>query len=323
MPTFRAYGVVLLAVATSYPGPAAAQNYPDQPVRLVVPYPPGGSTDLIARLYAEKLSKELGQAVIVDNRPGAATNIGSEAVARAKPDGYTILFGGDGPTINSVFGPSPSFDPLTAFAPISLITRVPFVIAANPKAPFSNIKEFLAAARSVPGKYSISSAQLNLYVELLKNRAGVHLLHIPYKGGAQAATDAIAGQVDSVYALVPVLLPHIQAGKLKPLGITSSKRLEALPATPTLVENGVDYDITIWYGLLAPAGTPNSIVNRLAAATQSIVAKPDFVQKLSVVGAVATSSQPAELSAQMGAEKAAWQTAARTIPGLLQSTTNK
>ncbi|TDF61955.1 tripartite tricarboxylate transporter substrate binding protein [Cupriavidus sp. L7L] len=323
MATVRAYGIALLAVATLWSGSASAHDYPDHPVRLVVPYPPGGSTDLIARLYAEKLSKELGQAVVVDNRPGAATNIGSEAVARAKPDGYTILFGGGGPTINAIFGPMPSFDPLAAFAPISLIARVPFVVAANPKAPFSNIKEFLAAARSAPGKYSISSAQLNLYVELLKNRAGIRLLHIPYKGGAQAATDAIAGQVDSVYALVPVLLPHLQAGKLKALGITSNKRLEALPATPTFVENGVDYDITIWYGLLAPAGTPKPILNRLAAATQSIVVESDFVQKVNAVGAVAIASQPGELSAQMRAENATWQTVARTIPALLQSTANK
>ncbi|RZL66322.1 MAG: hypothetical protein EOP81_01105 [Variovorax sp.] len=295
-----------------------AQSYPDRAIRLVVPYPPGGSTDFIARLYAEGLSREIGQAVVVDNRPGAATNIGSEAVAKAKPDGYTVLFGGGGPTLNNVFGPKPSFDPLSAMDPVSLIARVPFMVAANPKTPFGTAQQMIAAAKATPGKYSISSAQLNVYVELLKARSKVNVLHIPYKGGAQAATDAVAGQVDMVFALVPVLLPQVQTGKLKALGVTSGKRLnKLLPNVSTFTELGVDYDIGVWYGLQAPAGTPAAILERLKEATHKVVGQAAFVDKLAAGGAEATSSQPAEMRKLMVDQQSVWEKLAVSAPELL------
>lgn len=309
----------LLAAGLQVAGVSAlAQDYPTQPVRLIVPYPPGGSTDFIARLYAESLGKELGQPVIVDNRPGAATNIGSEAVAKARPDGYTVLFGGGGPTLNTVFGPKPTFDPLTGLEAVSLIARVPFMVAANPKTPFGTAKDMIAAAKAAPGKYSISSAQLNVYVELLKARSDINLLHIPYKGGAQAATDAIAGQVDMVFALVPVLLPQLQAGKLKAIGVSSDKRLtKLLPNVSTFTELGVDYDIGTWYGLQTPPGTPPAIVERLLQATQKIVAQAGFADKLAAVGAEAVSSQPAEMRKLMVDQQAVWEKLAVSAPGLI------
>ncbi|MBI3375663.1 MAG: tripartite tricarboxylate transporter substrate binding protein [Betaproteobacteria bacterium] len=313
----------LLALVALSIAPAAAQEYPSQAIRIIVPYPPAGSTDIVARRYADFLSKDLGQSVIIENRPGASTNIGNDAVAAARPDGYTLLFGANGLVQNPVFGPIPSFDPMKSLDPISLVARLAFLVAANPKTPFSSAKELIVAAKAAPGKLSISSAQLEIYVELMKNRAEIDLLHIPYKGGAPATTDAISGQVDMVYALVPVLLPHVQSGRLKALGITSGKRVETLPAVPTFGEIGIDYHITIWFGLLAPAGTPKRVIDRLARATQQIVAHADFAQRLRATGVEAVSSQPDEFRAEMHNEAALWQKLARLMPSLVQTNPTK
>jgi tripartite-type tricarboxylate transporter receptor subunit TctC len=303
--------------------PASAQEYPANPVRLVVPYPPGGSTDLIARQYAEFLAKEFGKPVIVENRPGAATNIGGEAVAKAKADGYTLLFGGGGLVFNPIFGPVPSYDAMKAFDPVSLIARVPFVIAAGPKAPFASLKEMVAAAKAAPGKRSISSAQLELYVELLKSQAGINLLHVPYKGGAQAMTDTMGGQVDMVFALAPVLLSHIQSGTLKALAVTSAGRSEVLPSVPTLMENGIDYNISIWYGILAPAGTPEKIISRLASITKKIATHEDFMKKLSASGAEPVFNTPGEFQEQLRSESTFWQQIAKRMPHLVSGELKK
>lgn len=318
MDALRLARAVLVAACAGAAALAGAQDYPREPVRLIVPYPPGGSTDVIARLYAEGLGKELGQPIVVDNRPGASTNIGSEAVARAKPDGYTVLFGGGGPTLNSVFGPKPSFDPMTGLDAVSMIARVPFMVAANPRVPFGNVREMVSTVRAAPGKYSISSAQLNVYVELMKERAGTDILHVPYKGGAQAATDAVAGQVDMVYALVPVLLPQVQSGKLKAIGVSSARRLTAvLPDVSTFAEAGVDYDIGTWYALQVPPGTPAPVVARLARATRAIVAQPAFVERLTAIGAEAVASTPAEMRRQMQQQQAVWTRLAKAVPSLV------
>lgn len=175
----------------------------------------------------------------------------------------------------------------------------------------------IAAAKAAPGKISVSSRQLDLYVELLKNRAGINLLHVPYKGGAPATTDAISGQVDMVYALVPVLIPHVRGGRLKALGVASAKRIAVLPAVPTFVESGVDYEASVWFGLLAPAGTPKSVVNRLFIATQKIVAYPDFVEKRSPSGVTVVSSRPEEFRAQLVSEIAFRQQFAKHMPNLV------
>ena len=198
------------------------------------------------------------------------------------------------------------------------MSRVPFVLAANPKTPFNTGADLLAAARGAPGKLSVSSAQLDLYVELLNRKAGMSLLHVPYKGGAPATTDAISGQVNMVFALTPVLLPHIQAGKLKALVVTTGKRLNALPDVPTLTELGVDYDIAIWYGLMAPAGTPRAIVDRLAAATQKIMGSPEMMARIRAGGAEPVWSKPEEFQAELRRESAFWQQTAKAMPHLVK-----
>ncbi|GAA5232989.1 tripartite tricarboxylate transporter substrate binding protein [Verticiella sediminum] len=298
--------------------PAAAADWPQRPITLVIPYPPGGSTDMIARQYGELLGRQLGQSVIVENRPGASTNIGADWVARAPADGYTLLFGGNGLALNRTFGPQPSFDPDKAFAPVALLARVPFVVAAHPATPYGTPAELMAAAHKTPGKLTISSAQLNLYVELLKKRADIDLLHVPYKGGAQAVTDAIAGQVNMVFALTPVVLPHIQAGTLKPIAVSSAERVAVLPNVPTFKESGApEYVVTVWYGILAPAGTPPAIVERLAQATQTIVHDKDFSDQLTKTGVVLEASTPQGLADILAEETAFWRQLAVAVPTLV------
>lgn len=313
--------IVAAVIATLCLAPAAAlaQDYPSRPIRLIVPYPPGGTTDMIARVYADKMSANLGQTLIVENKPGASTNIGTDTVAKADPDGYTLLFSASGAVLSSIFGPKPTFDPLADFQPISMITEIPFVLAANPNAAFSTIPELATAAKAEPGKYTVSSAQLDLYVELMRNRAGLDILHVPYKGGAQSATDAMSGQVDMVFTLIPVVLPHIEAGKLRPLAVTSRARNSRLPDTPSLVEQGIDYDMTSWFALTGPAGLPQPVVNRLLKAAHEVVADKEFVTKLQEVGAVAVASTPEEVAQRTRAQQAMWQDVAKQLPHLVKT----
>ncbi|MDB5807163.1 MAG: hypothetical protein JWN73_4485 [Betaproteobacteria bacterium] len=313
----RAAGAALAAALLATAQCAAAQDFPAQPVHIVVPYPPGGTTDLIARQYAEFLGREVGQSVVIDNRPGAATNIGADAVARSKADGLTLLFGGVNQVLNPAFGPAPPFDLLGAMEPVSLVARTPFIVAGNPAVPFNNPKELVAAARAEPGKLTISSAQLDVYVELLKKRAGINLLHVPYKGGAPATADAIGGQVNMVYALVPVLLPHIQGGKLKAVGLTSARRVPSLPNTPTFMESGVNFESSVWYGLIAPAGLPKPVRERLAQAAQKIVANAEFAQKMRSGGADAVYAPPEEFKKQLEGELVFWSQTAKAMPQLV------
>ena len=294
-----------------------AQTYPSQPVRLVVPYPPGGTTDIVARQYAEYLTAAFKQTVVVENRPGGTTNIAAEAVVKSQPDGLTWLFSGVNQTINPSMGPVPSFDLLKVLTPVSLVARVPYVVAANSNAPFNRLDQLLSMAKSSPGKFTISSAQLDVYVELLKQRAGIDLLHIPYKGGAPATTDAISGQVHMVFALVPVLLPHIESGRLKAIAVTSTKRLPMLPNTSTLVEAGIDYDLSSWYGVLVPKATSTAIVERISQVTQHIAAMPSFVEKLRARGAVAEASSPSEFHQHIESELKFWAQIAKQMPKLV------
>jgi tripartite-type tricarboxylate transporter receptor subunit TctC len=311
--------LALASIAAAIALPAAAQDqWPTQTIKLVVPYAAGGTTDLIARRLGERLGRELGQTVVVENRPGASTNVGASAVANAKPDGHTLLLGSIFQLLNPAFGPDPGFDLLTKLEPVSLVAEMPFVLAANPKTPYSNGRELVAAAKADPKKLSVSHAQLDVSLELLNNKAGMELLLVPYKGGAPATTDAISGQVDMVYALVPVLLPHIQAGKLKALAVTTGRRLGSLPGVPTFTELGVDYDVAIWYGLLAPAGTPKLVVDRLAAAAQKIMSSPEMGQKIRAVGAEPAWTKPEEFQGMLRKDLVFWQQVAKTMPHLVQ-----
>lgn len=307
----------LLAAVTS---PALAQDaWPTQPLKIIVPYAPGGTTDLIARRLGDHLGRELGQTVLIENKPGAATNIGASAVVQAKPDGHTILFGGVGQVLNPAFGPNPGFELMSSLEPVSLVARMPFVLAANPKAVFNNARELMAAAKAKPGALSVSSAQVDVFVELLNTKADIKLLPVPYKGGGPATTDAISGQVDMVYALVPVLLPHLKAGKLKAIAVTSAKRSASLPDVASFAEAGVDYDVTVWYALFVPAGTPKMTVERLARATQRVLGSVELAQSIRSDGAEpAALARPDEVAAMVRSELAFWQGVAKALPHLVQ-----
>ena len=300
-------------------GAAAADDYSGPVLRIVVPFPPGGSTDGIARLLAEGMGKELGETVIIDNRPGAATNIGSEYVVKSKPDGYTLLFGGSSLIVNSVLGPKPSFDSREELVPVSTVAELPFILAAHPDAPFRTVRDFVDAARTEPGKHTISSAQLDNYIEKFKMAASVDILNVPYKGGAQAVTDVLSGQVDSAFALVPVVLPLIQTGKLRALGISSAKRLKpTLPDVPTFTESGVNFVMTIWYGLMVPDGVPEERLDRLNKAARKVIDTPEFGARLSDMGARAGSSTTQGMAQLLNQQRQAWEALVAKHPEMMQ-----
>ena len=298
--------LALAAPAAWHAGPARAQQDPGRPIRMVIPYPPGGSTDIVGRALAEAMTRELGQQVLVDNRPGGGTNIGAEAVATAKPDGHTVLFAGVQQAVNPVYGPLPPFDTLAAFEPVGLIASAPFVVAAHPSTPMRTGQELLAACRAQPDKFTVSSAQLDLFVELLNARAGMKMLHVPYKGGAQAAADAIGGQVNLVFAQVPALLAHLQSGRLRPLAVTSAKRFPGLPELPSFTELGVEYDVNPWFGLLAPAGTPAAIIARLEKEIARAMDTPEAREKLAAVGCEPYKGTAAGFAAQVRDDLPKW-----------------
>ena len=290
----------LAAATIAAPGAAWAQSYPSRPVRLIVPFPPGGTTDIVARAFVELLGRELGQQIVVEYKPGAVTNIGTEQAMRATPDGYTLLFGSSVMATNFATGPVPPFDPQKTLAPISLVNTMAYVVCANPAAPFSNVRELLAAARARPGRITMATASLEYVAKLLNAQSGVDILHIPYKGGAAALTDAISGQVDMAAALVPVMLPQIRAGKLKAIGVTSARRSGALPDVPTFIESGESrYRVEGWYSLHGPAGLPREIVRALSDATRKVLSNPEFVEKQRAIGSDIVSSSPEELATRL------------------------
>jgi tripartite-type tricarboxylate transporter receptor subunit TctC len=309
-------GVLLACLAAA---PAFAQNWPSKPIRLIVPYAPGGTNDRLAREYGEFLRKKLDQTVLVENRPGASTNIGSELVAKATPDGYTFLVGIDGLATNQFTGPAPSFDPQKELAPVSLLTRVPCLIAANNNFAGTSITEMIALARKNPERYSISSASLVLQVGLLNSGSKIKLTHVPYKGGAQASGDAMGGQVDMVIANVPVLAPFVRGGKLRALAVSSAKRSAAFPDVPTLKESGMsDAVFSNWYGLFAPAGTPEPIIKQMAALARQFVEDPAINKQLSSEGYQLEASTPAELAALLASDAAAANRFVAAHPGMFK-----
>ena len=287
-------GVVVAASQLS--GKSFAQAYPAKPIRLVVPYPPGGTTDIVARSFGELLGRELGQQIVIENRPGAATHIGTESVIRAATDGYTLLIGTSGLATNFATGPVPPFDPHKTLTPISQINEMAYVVCANPKTPFSNVRELIATARAAPGRLTLGSASLEYVAKLLNAQSGIDLLHVPYKGGAAAMTDAMAGQIDMAIALVPVMLPQIRAGKLKAIGVTSERRVGVLPEVTTFIETGESrYKVLSWYALHGPAGLPAEVVRRLSEASRKVLTDPEFVQKQRAIGSELAWSTPEAL----------------------------
>ena len=273
--------LVALALASAA---VSAQNYPTRTVRIVVPYAPGGNTDFTARVIAGKLTEIFGQQVVVENRAGGATNIGSDLVAKAAPDGYTILMGGAANAINMSLYQKLPYDTLRDFAPVSLCVKGANVLAVHPSMPVKNIKELIALAKTTPGKLNYASSGLGssnqMAGELFKIMAGVNIVHVPYKGNAPALTDTIGGQVEMIFSGVPLLVPHIQGGRIRAIGIGSLKRFPALPQVPTIDEAGLKgYEATTWFGMLAPIKTPKEIVARLNVEVGKILASAEVSEK--------------------------------------------
>ena len=263
---------------------AHAQTYPAKAVRIIVPFAAGGNTDFTARSIAERLTPVFKQQVIVDNRPGGATNIGSEAAARAAPDGYTILMGGASNAINMSLFQNLPYDTVRDFEPITLCVQGANVLAVHPSVPAKNLRELIAVAKAQPGKLNFASSGLgssnHMAGELLKMMAGVNIVHVPYKGNAPALTDILGGHVEMIFSGVPALIPHIQSGRIRAIAIGSLKRFPAIPNVPTFDESGVKgYEATTWFGLMAPAKTPKDIVTRLNVEVDKIIKSAELKER--------------------------------------------
>jgi tripartite-type tricarboxylate transporter receptor subunit TctC len=297
-----AAGVALLVAAV----PAAAQGtaaYPSRPVTIVVPFSPGAATDLLGRVVAQRLSEYLGQPFNVINRDGATGAIGTESVARAAADGYTLLWGSSGPmSINPVLASKLPYDPLRDFAPIGLFNTIPYVVVVHPNVPARTVKDLIAVARARPGQLNFASSGQgsapHLAGALLNTMAKIDILHIPYKGTALFMRDLIAGQVDLAFTGAASALPFIQAGKLRALAVSGLQRSPMFPELPTLDESGLPgYEIVVWYGLLAPAQTPREIVNTLNAALNKMLTEPDVRKRIAQEGASPAGGTPEQFSA--------------------------
>ena len=295
---FAALGMLLPFAGTAF---GQAASFPSKPIRLILPYAPGGSTSVTGRLLGHKLTESWGQQVIVDNRPGGNTIIGSEALVRSPPDGYTIMMVTSTHTINPSILKTP-YDAVKDFAPVTTITRAPFALVVHSAMPVKSLREFIALAKSRPGQIDYASSGTgtsnHLAVELLSMHAGIKLNHIPYKGGGPALIDLLGGQVQLHINVPPNLIPHIKAGRLTGLAVTGDERLEALPKLPTFAEAGLPaFNPINWQGILAPAGTPKPIIDRLAAEISKALQTPEMRDKLVSLGMGAWSMPPEKFAA--------------------------
>ncbi|HVL37460.1 MAG TPA: tripartite tricarboxylate transporter substrate binding protein [Burkholderiales bacterium] len=303
---------ILAVVLTLFAGAAVAQPYPAKPIHLVVPFPPGGPTDIVGRMVAQKISEGVGQPVVVENRPGAGGTVGSTAVAKAAPDGYTLLYGS---TSTLAIAPSLykaiAYDPRKSFTPISLVSSGPIVVAVNEKVPAKTLKEFVELARKSPGKFAYGSGgngtPPHLAGELFKAVAGVDLLHVPYKGGAAAITDLAGGQVQAIFEGQVGLIPHLQSGRARALAITGKQRNPALPDVPTFIEAGLpQYDAHFWSGLVAPAGTPEEAIGLLNRVLVKALGTPEVRETLARQGLDPAGTSPQEFGRFIGTEIERW-----------------
>ncbi|MGZ8268274.1 MAG: tripartite tricarboxylate transporter substrate binding protein [Burkholderiales bacterium] len=290
---------------------AAAQGYPARPIRYIVPQAPGGSSDTLARLITQRVGDALGQPLVVDNRPGATGIIGAEVVARANPDGYTLLQVATSHATNPAMQAKLPYDSVRDFKPISLLSQQPNIWLVHPSVPVKNIKELIAYAKAKPGQLNFASSgtggSQHLSGELLKAMAGIEMVHIPYKGSPPALVDVLAGRVPLMSSTMPPALPHIKSGKVRVLAVTSAKRSPALPDVPTVGESGVPgYEAIAWQGLLAPAGTPQAVVARVNAEFVKVLKQPDIVSKLNEQGFETVASTPEWFAAYIKTEIQKW-----------------
>jgi len=294
-------------------GPAAAQApaWPAKPIRLVVPYPPGGPTDVLLRIVGAQLAERLGQPVLIDNKPGASGMVGADMVAKAPADGYTLLGNASIHVINPSLYPKTPYDAIKDFTPVSLVAEVPLVLVVSPALAATQVKDVIALAKAKPGALAFASsgnaAAPHLAGEAFKHAAGVDLLHVPYKGSGPALTDLMGGQVQLMFDSMPSSMPFIQAGKLRALAVTTARRSTALPQLPTVAEAGLPgFDMSTWYGLWAPAGTPREVVARLGTEVAAIVRLPAVRERLLALGAEPVGNTPDEFAAFNRSELAKW-----------------
>jgi tripartite-type tricarboxylate transporter receptor subunit TctC len=290
---------------------AAAQPYPTKPVRIVVPFAPGGPADIYARVVGEKLQGVLGQSFVVENKPGAGSIIGTDAVAKSAPDGYTLLMMSNTHTVNESLVPDKPFQLMRDFVPVAPVNYSDLVLVVHPSVPANNLREFIALAKSKPGALNYASSgtgtPYHMAGELFKAMAGVNILHVPYKGSSGARTDILGGQVQMMFDAITTMAPNVQAGKLKALGTSGSARSAVLPDVPTVAEAGVPgYDAVIWLGIMAPAATPRPVVERLNAEITKIVNAPDMKAAWGRQGAIAMSMTPDEFARFMRADIDKW-----------------
>jgi tripartite-type tricarboxylate transporter receptor subunit TctC len=301
------------ALTTTLPAfPAAAQAYPVKPIRLIVPYPPGGPTDLVGRALGQKLTEAWGQQVVVENRAGAASAVGTEVAARAAADGYTLLLGTSaGFCINPALGGKIPYDAERDFVPISLLVINPQILVVHPSLPAHSVKSLIALAKSRPGQINYASvgnaSPQHLGMEMLKRMAGIDMVHVPYKGTAPAVTDILAGNVSLMFNSMPSVLQQVHAGRLRGIAVGSAKRSPAAPDIPTVSEAGLPgFEYVTWYGLFAPAGTPREIVSRLNAQTVKILSDPELAKRFAGQGAEPQGTSSEELAQYRRAEYARW-----------------
>lgn len=285
--------------------------YPNRAIRLVLPFPPGGATDIMARKIGQKMSQAWGQQVVIDNRAGAGGNIATELVARAVPDGYTLLFAASAQlAVNPSLYSKVPFDSVKDFAPVSLAGSVPNILVAHPSLGVKNLRELIALAKARPGQLNYATAgsgsTAHLSAELLNMETGIDIVHVPYRGAAPGVTDVLSGQVPLMMVSMPSVLGHVKTGKLRALGMTAAKRSEAAPDVPTFSETIPKFESSAWYGMLAPAGTPPDVVDRLSDEVRAILRQPDVKEVLGAQGIEIIASTPAEFGAYIKTELAKW-----------------
>ena len=304
------FAVYLVALTGAGIGGAAAIDYPTRPVRWVVGYPAGGTTDIVARVIGQALSERLGQQFVVENKPGAGNNIGTETVVHAAPDGYTVYLVNPANAINATLYPKLSFNFIRDIVPIAGIMRVPNVMEVTPSLPAKTVAEFIAYAKANPGKINWATSgngtSVHLSGELFKLMTGVQLTHIPYKGSAPALTDLIAGTVQVIFDNMPPSLPHIRAGKLRALAVTTAARSEALPEVPTVAETVPGYEASAFYGMSVPKGTPLEIVDQLNKEVNAALADPNIKARLAELGGILIPGSPADFGKLVGDETEKW-----------------
>ena len=314
----RAAAALAALLSLGMAGSSLAQPYPTKPIRMVIAFPPGGTSDFVGRVVAAKLSENLGQSIVIDNKPGASGLIGTQEVARAAPDGYTLLLAPSDFTVIPGLQEKPPYDALKDFAPVGMVLEYSHVLVANPNVAAKDAKELIALAKANPGKLNFASggngATNHISGEWFKRNAGVDIVHVPYKGNGPAITDLLADRVQLLFTSTGPVEAHLKSGKLKAIAVTGSSRLTSLPDVPTVAENAIPgYQFKLWYGLVAPAGTPRAIVDRLNAELRKTMASPDVREKLASIGGSYQVGSPDEMSALLKTELANWTKLAKDV----------